>query len=350
MRKHMVLESPDGAEAAATLKHPVCFSSSGAGEAHTCEKTWCWSPPKAPRLRTPVKKWFLSPPRAPRQQQQSSPRFFEPPEGAEAAHTYEKTWFPRSPRAPGQHMFHAPPPPLPRPCPRRRRGSNNLQAQGFLSPLMAPRQHTLAKRHDFGVPRGRQGNRHPRKNTWSLSPPRSRRQQQPVTHIVFKPPSGDEAETTCESIWFLSSPRAPRQRPRFQTLPPPPRVPRKEESAKSRIRELPGNFREVPGKFSRKSRDPPRDFPENPRGPRGIPRRISRGIRGKFFGNHEGFFPNSRHSTRRLIGRRLIPPNFGAEAATPSNICFVVVLPPRAPRKHTLVNTHSSHVFCTPPK
>ena len=177
-----------------------------------------------------------------------------------------------------------------------------------------------------------------------------------MTHIVFKPPSGDEAETTCESIWFLSSPRAPRQQQfvttqGFRPSPPrrpPPRAPRKEQFAKSRIRELPGNFREVPGKFSRKSRDPPRDFPENPRGPRGIPRRISRGIRGKFFGNPEGFFPNGRHSTRRLIGRRLIPPNFGAEAATPSNICFVVVLPPRAPRKHTLVNTHSSHVFCTP--
>ena len=180
-----------------------------------------------------------------------------------------------------------------------------------------------------------------RENTWSLSPPRSRRQQQPVTHIVFKPPSGDEAETTCESIWFLSSPRAPRQQQFVTTqgFRPPPRAPRQEQFAKSRIRELPGNFREVPGKFSRKSRDPPRDFPENPRGPRGIPRRISRGIRGKFFGNPEGFSPNGRHSTRRLMGRRLIPPNFGAEAATPSNISFFCFASSGAEAAHTCEHT-----------
>ena len=192
------------------------------------------------------------------------------------------------PESAGATYVSCPSPPLPRPCPRRRRGSNNLQAQGFLSPLMAPRQHTLAKRHDFGVPRGRQGNRHPRKNTWSLSPPRSRRQQQPVTHIVFKPPSGDEAETTCESIWFLSSPRAPRQQQfvttqGFRPSPPPPHPgPRGRSNLRKAVS---GNCPGTSGKFPGNSRENPGIPPETFRKIQGAPEEFPGEFPGEFVGS-----------------------------------------------------------------
>ena len=103
-----------------------------------------------------------------------------------------------------------------------------------------------------------------------------------MTHIVFKPPSGDEAETTCESIWFLSSPRAPRQQQFVTTQgfrpspPPPPPTQGPEEGGICEkpypgiARELPGSSREIlakipgsPPRLSGKSKGPPRNSQEN---------------------------------------------------------------------------------------
>ena len=125
LRKHMVLESSESAEAA-----------------NTCEKMVS-EPPEGAEAATTIK-----------------PQVFEPPEGAEAAHTYEKTWFPRSPRAPGQHMFHVPPPPSP-------------------LPPTAPRQQQPSSTRLFEPPDGAEA-AHSCEKTWFWSPQRATRQQTPA--------------------------------------------------------------------------------------------------------------------------------------------------------------------------